>query len=139
MEITKTDLTGQQEIAGARLQLKDLDGRVLEQWISGDEPHRIETSLAPGETYVLHEDLAPAGYAYASDLPFTVSETGITALVQIEDAPTCVRVTKRDITGEAEVPGARMQILDMEGRVLEQWISGEEPHEITGKLEAGQT
>lgn len=45
-EFTKTDLTGGQEVEGAKLQILK-DGEVIEEWVSGKEPH-IVYALAPG-------------------------------------------------------------------------------------------
>ena len=75
MEITKTDITGEQEIEGAKLQVLDEEGNVVEEWISTKEPYRIEY-LQPGKTYVLHEEAAPEGFLIAEDVEFTVEETG---------------------------------------------------------------
>ena len=47
-----------------------------------------------------------------------------------EDDFTKVELSKRDITNEAEVPGARLSVLDAEGNVVESWVSAEGPHLI---------
>ena len=53
VEISKTDITGEEEIEGAHLQILDKDGEVVEEWTSTKEPHLIEY-LPVGE-YTLHE------------------------------------------------------------------------------------
>ena len=45
---------------------------------------------------------------------------------EVENQPTKVEVTKTDITGEKEVEGARLQIQDEEGNVVEEWTSTNE-------------
>ncbi len=136
--IHKQDFSGTGGIPGATLQLKSEDGTVLEEWISGDEPHEIMADLVPGNTYTLHEERAPKGFGYASDITFVLSEDGVWDYVVMVDKMTHVRVRKTDITGEEEVPGATLQILDEEKNVIEEWISQEEPHDIVGILEAGK-
>ena len=135
--ITKEDLGGE-EVPGASLQVTDEQGKVLEQWVSGKEPYRITAVLEPGKRYILHEELAPDGYGYSMDIAFTVSEEGVTEQVIMVDKPTRARFQKTDITGEKEVSGAVMQILDLDGTIIETWTSTEEPHEINGKLIAGK-
>lgn len=135
--IGKKEITGEEEIAGALLQVLDQGGHILEEWISGTEPHRISAVLEEGESYILHEETAPDGYGYASDIVFTISEKGVKEQVVMVDRKTDVKIRKTDITGEKEVPGALLQVLDSKGTVIEEWISGEEPHEIIGRLEAG--
>ena len=84
-EISKVDATTGKEIEGAKLTLKDKEtGEVVESWTSGKEPHRIE-GLTVSKTYVLHEDLAPAGYNVASDVEFTISDTGEVQKVVMKD------------------------------------------------------
>ncbi len=135
--ITKEDLGGE-EVPGASLQVTDEQGKVLEQWVSGKESYRITAVLEPGKRYILHEELAPDGYGYSMDIAFTVSEEGVTEQVIMVDKPTRARFQKTDITGEKEVSGAVMQILDLDGTIIETWTSTEEPHEINGKLIAGK-
>lgn len=128
-EFTKTDLTGGQEVEGAKLQIIK-DGKVLEEWISVKEPH-IVYALEPGD-YVLHEEEAPTadGYVRAEDVEFTVEETGEVQRVEMKDDHTRVSVSKVDITDEKEIEGAKIQILDKDGKIVEEWISGKEPHVI---------
>ena len=85
VDISKVDETTGKEIEGAKLTLKDKEtGEVVESWTSGKEPHRIE-GLTVSKTYVLHEDLAPAGYNVASDVEFTISDTGEVQKVVMKD------------------------------------------------------
>ena len=125
-EFTKTDLTGGQEVEGAKLQILDKDGNVVEEWVSGKEPHTVY-ALAPGE-YILHEEQAPTeqGYVRAEDVPFTVEETGEVQKVEMKDDHTKVSISKTDITDGKEIQGAKLQILDKDGKVIEEWTSGEE-------------
>lgn len=125
-EFTKTDITGEKEVEGAKLQILDKDGNVVEEWVSKKEPH-IVYALEPGE-YVLHEEQAPTdqGYVRAEDVEFTVEETGEIQKVSMKDDHTKVSVSKTDITDGKEIPGAKLQILDKDGNVVEEWITGEE-------------
>lgn len=76
LNVTKTDLTGQKEVAGARFLLKDKDGNVIESWMSTTEAHVFEQKLIAGETYTLTEVTAPSGYEVAADITFTVNKDG---------------------------------------------------------------
>lgn len=60
-------------VAGASLRVRDLSGRILDEWTSEDQGHQIQ--LYPG-TYYLAETQAPAGYAKADDICFIVNEDG---------------------------------------------------------------
>lgn len=84
IDISKVDATTSEELEGAHLSLKDKDGNLIEKWISGKKPHRI-TGLTAGNTYVLHEDLAPLGYKVTSDVEFTVMDTGEVQKVIMKD------------------------------------------------------
>lgn len=136
VKISKTDITGGEEVEGAKLQILTEDGNVVEEWISTKDPHTVY-ALAPGN-YVLHEEEAPTenGYVRAEDVPFTVELTGDVQQVSMKDDHTKVEISKTDITDEAEVEGATLQVLDKDGNVVEEWISGKEPHLIE-KLPVG--
>ena len=125
-EFTKVDLTGGQEIEGAKMQILDQDGKVVEEWVSKKEPH-VVYALEPGE-YVLHEEQAPTeqGYVRAEDVKFVVEETGDVQKVKMEDDHTKVSISKTDITDGKEIEGAKLQILDQDGEVVESWTTGEE-------------
>ncbi|MGN1225241.1 MAG: collagen binding domain-containing protein, partial [Ruminococcus sp.] len=139
VSISKQDITGDKEIPGAKLQVLDKNGKVVEEWTSTTEKHFIEGELTAGETYTLHEENAPDGYAYAEDVTFTVDKTGKVTEVVMKDDVTKVTISKQDITGDKEVPGAKLQILDKNGEVVEEWTSTTEKHFIEGELTAGET
>lgn len=125
-EFTKVDLTGGQEIEGAKMQILDQEGKVVEEWVSKKEAH-VVYALAPGE-YILHEEQAPTeqGYVRAEDVKFVVEETGDVQKVKMEDDHTKVSISKTDITDGKEIEGAKLQILDHDGEVVESWTTGEE-------------
>lgn len=125
-EFAKVDLTGGQEIEGAKMQILDQDGKVVEEWVSKKEPH-VVYALEPGE-YVLHEEQAPTeqGYVRAEDVKFVVEETVDVQKVKMEDDHTKVSISKTDITDGKEIEGAKLQILDQDGEVVESWTTGEE-------------
>ena len=90
-EISKVDATDEKELEGAELSLFDKDDNLIESWTSGKEPHIIK-GLLIGMEYRLHEDLAPLGYATASDVTFTIDESGEATKVEMKD-----EITKTEI------------------------------------------
>lgn len=74
VSISKTDIYGK-ELTGAKMQLIDINGKVIDEWTSGDEAHII--SNIPYDTYTLKEVTAPDGYVIATDIQFTIDENGI--------------------------------------------------------------
>ena len=142
--VEKADLLTGEPVVGARLQLYELpelpDGEetLTAEWTTGEETFSV-SGLKPGRSYRLKEAAAPDGYGYALDMIFTVHEDGAVGEIRMEDRPTRLIVSKKDITNGEELPGAHLQILDQKGTVVEEWISGDTPHEITGKLQADQT
>lgn len=136
-EISKVSATDEKELEGAHLSLKDKDGNIIEEWVSGKEPHIIR-GLLVNEEYTLHEDLAPIGYATANDVTFKVNADGTPTKVTMKDEITKVDISKIDATNEKEIEGAKLTLTDKEtGKVIEQWTSEKEPHRIEG-LEVGK-
>ena len=131
-EFSKTDITGETELEGAKLTVLDGD-KVVDTWISSDKTHKIE-GLVAGKEYTLREEIAPNAYVKATDIKFKVENTKDVQKVTMIDK--IVELTKTDIGGE-EVEGAKIQVLDGE-KIVDEWTSGKEAHKING-LEEGKT
>ena len=129
-EITKTDATTGEELEGAKLQVIDEKGNVVEEWTSTKEKHVIY-GLAVG-TYTLHEEMPPyaQGYVSAQDATFEVKEDGTVTKVEMKDEYSNVEVFKTDSTTGKELKGAKLQILNKDGKVLEEWVSDGSAHVI---------
>ena len=86
VKISKVDVTNGQEVAGAVIQILDMDGNVVKdlagndiQWTSTTETatkaHEVK-GLTTGVTYILHEVTAPFGFEITADTCFTIDERG---------------------------------------------------------------
>ena len=128
--ISKTDATTGSELEGAKLQVIDTDGNIVEEWTSTKEDHVIYG--LPEGTYTLHEELAPYedGYVSASDVTFEVKEDGSVTKVEMKDEYSKVEISKTDITTGKELEGAKLQIIRKDGTVLEEWITDGKPHSV---------
>lgn len=129
VEITKSDLTTGKELPGAKLQVIDESGKIVDEWVSEKEPHVIK-ELAVGKTYSLVETKPADGYVTAESVAFTIENTAKIQKVEMKDDVTKVEISKTDITGKKELPGAKLTILDSDGNVVETWVSTGEPHYI---------
>lgn len=98
ISITKVDADTGKPLAGAKLQILDKDGKVVEEWTSTDKAHVID--LLPVGEYVLHEKTAPQGYAKAEDIKFTVKEDTTTLELAMKDKPTGTTTTTVPNTGD---------------------------------------
>ena len=87
VEISKRDITTDNELAGATLQIIDDKCNVVEEWVSTNEPHYIEAQLIAGKTYTLTETAAPDGYTIANSIDFTVNADGTVTPVVMYDEP----------------------------------------------------
>ncbi len=127
---TKKDATTGEELPGAVLQIIDQDGSIVEKWTSTKEPHVVYG--LPEGTYTLHEELAPyeEGYVSASDVTFEVFEDGSVAEVEMLDEYSKIDISKTDLTTGEEIPGATLQIIDKDGKVLEEWVTDGKPHRV---------
>lgn len=157
--VSKRDLTNDEELPGATLQIKDSEGNIFKEWVSTDTPERI-LGLHFDEEYTLVETRAADGYALANDIVFKIvpvydEESGDQLqendvyykdgkdwvkldddTVVMKDDITKVQISKKDITNEKELPGAHLVIKDSKGNVVAEWTSTDKPHYIE-KLPAG--
>lgn len=136
-QFTKTDATTGEELEGAKLQIIDQDGNIVEEWISTKEPHVVYG--LPEGTYTLHEELPPyaEGYVSAEDIEFEVKEDGSVTKVEMKDTYSKVEISKTDLTTGEELEGAKLQILNKDGEVLEEWVTDGKPH-LVEKLPVGE-
>lgn len=136
VELTKSDLTTGDELPGAHLKVTDEDGNVVDEWESAEEAHVIK-ELVVGKTYTMTETKPADGYVTAESIEFTIENTAEIQKHEMKDDVTKVQISKTDITGDQEIPGAKLTILDENDQVVESWTSTEEPHYVE-KLPIGR-
>ena len=132
LEITKSDITNGEPVIGAELTITDAEGKEVAKWTTTKEPYYIE--MLPIGTYTLAEVTAPDGYATAETITFEVKDTAEIQKVDMKDAPITVEISKKHIVeGEngQELPGAKLEVKDESGNMIESWISGQEPHKMS--------
>ena len=97
-----------------------------------------ENTTANSGKYRIVELRPPEGYfldAPEQEFEF-VYQGGDTPVIELEHTfqndGTSFYVSKRQLTGDDELPGATLTISDKDGNVVRQWVSGDKPAEIRG-------
>lgn len=135
VSFTKTDVTGEKEVEGATITVKEKEtGNIVDEWISTKESHFIN-GLEEGKIYILSETVSPEEYVKSTDIEFNVSKDKVDQKVNMKDKQ--VSISKSMVSGD-EVVGSSMQILDEEGNVVDEWISEGKEH-YASNLEEGHT
>ena len=130
VKISKQDITTKQEVPGAKLVIKDANGKEVASWVSTNTPKYIK-GLEAGN-YTLCETAAPEGYElYTECIKFTVKADGTVSTVIMYNAPkskeTKVQISKKDITSKEEIAGAKLRITDLNGKEIISWVSTTTP------------
>lgn len=139
--ILKTDDRGH-DVIGAVLQVKDKSGNVIEEWTTDGTRHELRAVLNPDETYILHEVSAPEGYFLSEDLEFTVGQRVIMEDVKQTGLTVGKLSDIQEQTAGQELiflPGAKLQIIDKNGNVLDEWTTENAQHQINKVLTPGET
>ena len=136
VELSKADLTDKKELPGASLKVTDEDGNTVDEWVSKEEAYIIK-GLIVGKKYKMTETKPADGYVTAESIEFTVENTKEVQKHQMLDDVTKVEISKKDITDSSEVPGAKLIILDKDGKKVDSWTSTDKPHMVE-KLPVGQ-
>ena len=136
VELSKADLTDKKELPGASLKVIDENGNTVDEWVSKEEAHIIK-GLIVGKKYKMTETKPADGYVTAESIEFTVENTKEVQKHQMLDDVTKVEISKKDITDSSEVPGAKLIILDKDGKKVESWTSKDKPHMVE-KLPVGE-
>lgn len=149
--IDTSDLSGIEFTLVAKENVIDMaDGSIIYE--KGTEIKKINLTKAgtleitglPVGCYELYESKTLEGLILNEkryEIKFTQKDT-VTKVyeekLEIENETTLVEFSKKSITGEDELVGAKLTVLDENNKVIDTWTSTTETHKIEG-LEAGKT
>ena len=145
VDISKQDITNGKELPGAKLEIRDADGNLVEGWTSGKAPHTVR-GLELEKEYTLTEKRAPDGYAEAESIVFKLVQEGTEQVNEVyvktdddwskmngstivmQDTPV-LDIDKTDIAGNL-LPGATLTILDANDEVVDTWTTDYKTHSV---------
>ena len=145
VDISKQDITNGKELPGAKLEIRDTDGNLVEGWTSGKTQHTVR-GLELEKEYTLTEKRAPDGYTEAESIVFKLVQNGTEqvnevyvksdddwaklddATVIMQDAPV-LDIDKTDIAGNL-LPGATLTIRDANDEVVDTWTTDYKTHSV---------
>ena len=145
VDISKQDITNGKELPGAKLEIRDTDGNLVEGWTSTKTPHTVR-GLELEKEYTLTEKCAPDGYAEAESIVFKLVQNGTEqvnevyeksddAWVKLDDATVIMQdapvldIDKTDIAGNL-LPGATLTIRDANDEVVDTWTTDYKTHRV---------
>lgn len=148
--VVKTDAESKEVLTGAVFGLyaaediANAEGRVIvakdtliEKAVTGENGKCVFMSDLPIGKYYVKELQAPKGYVlseetFVIDASYQGDNVEIIEVEAVfENYPTRLVISKTDITGEYELKGAILSIIDKAGNVVETWKSDGEPHFIS--------
>ena len=145
VDISKQDITNGKELPGAKLEIRDADGNLVEGWTSTKTPHTVR-GLELEKAYTLTEKRAPDGYAEAESIVFKLVQEGTEQVNEVyvkadddwskmngstivmQDAPV-LDIDKTDIAGNL-LPGATLTIRDADSEVIDTWVTDYKTHRV---------
>ncbi|MDO5156183.1 MAG: SpaA isopeptide-forming pilin-related protein, partial [Eubacteriales bacterium] len=141
VKISKQEVGGGAELAGAKLTVKDSTGKEVASWTSGTSKKEIQ--LEEG-TYTLTEVTAPDGYEVAETITFKVEKDAVSVkkgstFTKVTDDTVVmydaygkkkVKISKQAVGGGAELAGAKLTVKDSNGQIVKSWTSGSAKQEI---------
>lgn len=145
VDIFKQDITNGKELPGAKLEIRDADGNLVEGWTSGKVPHTVR-GLELEKEYTLIEKRAPDGYAEAESIVFKLVQDGTEQVNEVyvksdddwvkrdevtvimQDAPV-LDIDKTDIAGNL-LPGATLTIRDANDEIIDTWTTDYKTHRV---------
>lgn len=108
------------------------ESKLYKTWTSGSSA-MVFTDIPMG-TYTLVEVEAPNGYKVAAKKKVVVNSTNKTFKITMVDEKiktTKIKISKTDVTGSKEIPGATLVVKDSSGSVVDKWVSTSEAHYVT--------
>ena len=126
VEFSKTDVTGEKELEGAKLTIIDSEGKTVDTWTSTKELHMVEK--IPAGKYTLREETSPYGYTIANDIEFEVKDSGEIQKCQMKDDYVYGKLLlkKRDSELNTMIEGVEFEIRDKDGKVIQTLVTGKD-------------
>ena len=148
LRISKRELSTDEDVAGATLRLYNESGTVQITWTTNDDNSisiveantnleayaekingrwEIVIEYIPVGTYTLEETNPAKGYVKAADLTVTIDDAGKQTKIHratMYDDVTKVRISKRDFTNAATIPGAVLELVNAAGDCKITWTTG---------------
>lgn len=148
-EFSKKAVTGDDELEGATLQIKEKDsGNIIDTWVSGKNTHKI-AGLSIDTEYILQETLPPIvrdvtkeTYAKASDITFQVDAKGNIKTVTMIDK--LVEAIKTDACNNS-IEGAVFEVYEVDERrnviseLIDSWMTKKEENHYISHLAVNHT
>ena len=128
LEINKVD-TDNKPLSGAKIQVTGPNN--YSKTFTTNGQLIVLENLEFGK-YTVTEIEAPTGYVLAAEKTVTLSATNITSTVTLTDKKNKVTISKLDITGKKQLPGATLQVQDESGKTVYEWVSTTTPYVIEG-------
>ncbi|MDD4188266.1 MAG: SpaA isopeptide-forming pilin-related protein [Bacilli bacterium] len=141
VKISKTDITGENEIAGATLIIRDSNNKEVASWVSTTSPKYL--TLAKGE-YTLIEKYAPIDYKLTTNIvEFKVDELGnvmvrneegkyvlVEYISIINETNDTINVSKLDKSTNDYLAGAKLVIKNEKGDIVTTWVTTGESYNV---------
>lgn len=131
--IVKVDKETGNAIAGAKLVLKDADGKEITSWTSTTQGHVIKN--LPNGTYTVEETEAPKGYELNEEpVTITIDDNSREQKVEFynEAQERVVNIIKIDQSTGQPLAGAVIVVRDADGNEVSRFTSTTNPYVLTG-------
>lgn len=147
--VSKVQTNGTLEIRGAKLVITDSLGASIAQWDTAYSAKVLDGSIFTiGETYTLTETEAPAGYAVAAPITFTINADGKVVIdgeavpgnhIYMYDDSLDVKFSKEGSVSGEHLNGAEIEIYDEYNHLVVSYVSDGSVKQLGKYLKAGYT
>lgn len=127
-------------VAGAKIKVENEDKSYSKEFTTSTTP--IEILDIPNGKYTITEVSAPNGFVIDSKpQTVTISDSSSVATVTLTNKLVKVVISKKDVTGTKELPGATLEIQDKNGKIVKycgngseecKWVSTKDDYIIEG-------
>ena len=137
LEVIVRDKDTKEPIPGATVEIVDKDGKVIDTIVT-DENGQIKKPNLPIGDYVIKVTKVPEGYNPPADQNATIKRGETTQKIfEVEKGLGALSVLVRDKDTKEPIPGAKVQIVDKNGKVILETKTNNEGKLEKDKLPAG--
>lgn len=134
IKVIKIDASTNKGLAGAKMELQDSKGKVIDSWISNEDYHIIDKNITDGTYYIVEKE-APKGYVLDSTKhKVVISSTKREATVKVynnKEEERLVNIVKVDKDTNELLPGAVLVVRDSEGKVVVRFTTSDKPYVLS--------
>lgn len=140
IQISKTDITGEKAVPGAKIEILNEQGVTIFEGVSGEDGKTEEIFLPVNSKYTFKETYSAEGFALnTSVFPFEITADGeIIGETTIKDEVSKIWFIKKDGKTGQPLQGVKLGLFDEDGNLIQEQVSDSQGYVVFERVPFGK-